>query len=278
VCANVNSLTHLLIHEAMLAPGTEWADASPGWKIILASKGYLYWMARSEVRELQPGDVLVIGPSVNGSLRASQISSAVLRFFYFRPEHVAGLMSLAERLSFDAFAQTPQARTFPATDPVAREFAGLVANPGWQRGFLFRCRILHLVAMIFGDAVPAASRAAKSRVSTQRRFEEIISGIPDTDLMQYSSEKLAEMCGCSLRHFRRMFRKQFRTSIRAKQTELRLERARQLLMETDERILTIAAESGFRHLGLFHAMFKKRFGMNPTEWRRRYASAGGAMV
>ena len=77
------------------------------------------------------------------------------------------------------------------------------------------------------------------------------------------------MCGCSLRHFRRMFRKQFKTSIRAKQTELRLEKARQLLTETDDKTSTIAHAAGYRHLGFFNMMFKKKFGMTPTEWRRR---------
>jgi hypothetical protein len=27
------------------------------------------------------------------------------------------------------------------------------------------------------------------------------------------------------------------------------------------------SESGYRHLGLFNAMFKRRFGMTPSEWR-----------
>src|SRR6185436_12059102 len=84
--------------------------------------------------------------------------------------------------------------------------------------------------------------------TTLLRFEEIISRISDSDLINYSSEKLAEMCGCSLRHFRRMFHKQFKTSIRAKQTELRLEKARQLLIETDDEMSVVAHAAGYRHL------------------------------
>lgn len=260
-------LTHLFINESELAPGAEWKDSSPGWKIVLVSKGFFYWIARAEIRELQTGDVLIIGPSVDGVLRASQISPATLHFFYFRPEHLVGLMSLSERLSLEAFAQTAQTRIIPASHPVAKDF-GSLANTSKRRSFFYRCRILHLVAIIFGDALPNANPPRSNVTTTLARFEDIISRIPDADLINYSSEKLAEMCGCSLRHFRRMFRKQFKTSIRAKQTELRLEKARQLLAETDDKITTIAHDSGYRHLGFFNAMFKKKFGITPSEWRR----------
>jgi len=266
----VKLLTHLFINECEVLPGAEWKDSSPGWKIVLVSKGFFYWIARADVRELQTGDVLIVGPSVNGVLRACQISATTLHFFYFRPEHLVGLMSLSERLSLEAFAQTAQTRIIPASDAIAKEFADL-ASTSKRRSFFYRCRVLHLVAMIFGNALPAVPQPKTNVATTLLRFEEIISRIPDADLINYSSEKLAEMCGCSLRHFRRMFRKQFKTSIRAKQTELRLEKARQLLAETDEKVLSIAHDSGYRHVGFFNAMFKKKFGVTPTDWRRQNA-------
>lgn len=259
------------MNECELPPGSEWKDPSTGWKIVLITKGFFYWIAKPEARELQTGDVLVIGPGSAGVLRASQISSGGLHFFYFDPEHLVGLMSLSERLSLETFAQTAQTRIIPADEPVAREFVELVQSMSQRRNFFYRCRILNLVAMIFGDAVPSVTLPRTNVATTLLRFEEIISRIPDSDLINYSSEKLAEMCDCSLRHFRRMFRQQFKTSIRAKQTELRLEKARQLLEETDDKVLTIALESGYRHLGFFNAMFKKRFRLTPSEWRRIHA-------
>ena len=272
MAAQVKLLTHLLINESDLQPGSEWKDSSPGWKIILVSRGFCYWIARADIRELQTGDVLVLGPSADGVLRASQIGAITLQFFYFRPEHLVGLMSLSERLSLEVFAQSAQTRIIPASEPVAKEFATLV-NSSKRRTFFYRCRILHLVAMIFGDAVPHLPQPKRKAPGTLFRFEEVISRISDADLINYSSQKLVELCGCSERHFRRMFRKQFKTSVRAKQTELRLEKARQLLAETNEKITAIAYQSGYRHLGFFNMMFKKKFGMTPTEWRHRNVPA-----
>ena len=41
-----------------------------------------------------------------------------------------------------------------------------------------------------------------------------------------------------------------------------------MLANPSDKISYIAFESGYRHLGLFNAMFKKRFGVTPGEWRR----------
>ena len=75
-----------------------------------------------------------------------------------------------------------------------------------------------------------------------------------------------------------MFRKHFNTSIRAKQADLRLDKARQLLAETNQKIVTVATESGYRHLGFFNTTFKKRFGMTPSEWRKKEGRARAAMA
>ena len=35
--------------------------------------------------------------------------------------------------------------------------------------------------------------------------------------------------------------------------------------------MTVAAACGYRHLGVFNALFKKKFSVTPTEWRRNAA-------
>ncbi len=91
---------------------------------------------------------------------------------------------------------------------------------------------------------------------------------------ELSGKTLGELAGqlhCSERHFSRLFREEFGVPLRARQIELRLQRARQLLADLDAKIINVAYESGFRHLGLFNAMFKKRYGVTPSEWRQQNA-------
>ena len=75
---------------------------------------------------------------------------------------------------------------------------------------------------------------------------------------------LAGQLNCSERHFSRLFREEFGVPLRARQIELRLQRARQLLADSDAKIINVAYDSGYQHLGLFNVMFKKRFGMTPA--------------
>jgi AraC-like DNA-binding protein len=262
----VKLVTHLFVETCELGPGKEWSNDSPGWRIVLIDEGFLYWLTPDGSCELNKGQMFVLGPGVKGTIRSSQIGPATLHHFHFQPESLVGLMSASERLSLDAFGQTARLRILPADDAASLEFADLVKSSG-PRTFFYRCRLLKLLAMVFGEALPDGPKPRTHVATTFTRLEEIIARIPDGDLIQYSSERLAEMCGCSLRHFRRVFRKHFKTSIRARQTELRLEKARQMLTATDEKVLTVAHECGYRHLGFFNLLFKKRFGTTPSAWR-----------
>lgn len=107
-----------------------------------------------------------------------------------------------------------------------------------------------------------------SHVHTPMRFLELIQSMAETELLNHSPAELAARCGCSARHFARLFRDHFGTSVRSKQTQLKLEKAQRLLAESDAKVLKVAFDVGYRHLGLFNALFKRHFGVTPTEWRR----------
>ncbi|WCJ58307.1 helix-turn-helix transcriptional regulator [Fontisphaera persica] len=115
-----------------------------------------------------------------------------------------------------------------------------------------------------------AGNPLNGQLGARERLEAYISRLPKDEWIQREPAELAQICGCSLRHLRRLFRQCFGVSLRAQQTEYRLHRASQLLMETDDKILSIAWAVGFRHLGLFSRMFKRRFRMTPSEWRAKF--------
>jgi AraC-like DNA-binding protein len=84
---------------------------------------------------------------------------------------------------------------------------------------------------------------------------------------------MAAELNCLERHFSRMFREEFGVSLRDCQNELRMQRACRLLQDFKTKISSIALECGYRHLGLFNIMFKKRFGLSPSQWRRQKLDA-----
>src|SRR6185312_2620775 len=105
----------------------------------------------------------------------------------------------------------------------------------------------------------------------RERFRRLVGQMTEAELSECSLAELAAQLHCSERHFSRLFREEFGVPLRARQIELRLQRARQLLTEADSKIINVAYDSGYRHLGLFNTMFKKRFGVTPSEWRLQSA-------
>ena len=133
-----------------------------------------------------------------------------------------------------------------------------------------RCGLLQLWADAIAGLVAGAGDGIRRRAAgCIERFRQLVGQMPEAELSQCSLRDLAGQLNCSERHFSRLFREEFGVPFRARQIELRLQHARQLLTNSDAKIINVAYDSGYRHLGLFNVMFKKRFGMTPSEWRQQ---------
>lgn len=63
------------------------------------------------------------------------------------------------------------------------------------------------------------------------------------------------------------FKKLFGVSIYTYQVQMRMEKAKKLLENTDKPIKQIAALAGYNTISSFSAAFKKAFGVTPSQWR-----------
>jgi hypothetical protein len=57
--------------------------------------------------------------------------------------------------------------------------------------------------------------------------------------------------------------------------EMRLLKAVSLLRDADIKIINVAEQCGFNHLGLFNTCFKRRFGSSPGKWRESTIKSAG---
>jgi AraC-like DNA-binding protein len=90
-------------------------------------------------------------------------------------------------------------------------------------------------------------------------------------LLGLSIEELAARFGCSRRHLNRLFHHYFGFSVGALRMEMRLLKAVSLLRDVNAKVINVAAQCGFNHLGLFNTCFKRRFGVSPGCWRKQAA-------
>lgn len=266
---------HLFIKEAVVAPSEEWSFSVPCWRFLRVSRGQGYWIGKPRARALEAGDVVVAAPQVEGLVRASQLGEIALHYFHFCPELLTGLLTLAERRHLDSTASDGRVplRFLSPSHPLAQRFETLCIGKTRQNTLHQRGQMLELIGALFGDeAVPKPEKRVRI-ASARERFYQLINQLPEGEIIQHTPEEFAQRCGCSLRHFSRLFHDHLGVSIRAQQTKIRLEKASCLLRETDAKVVQVAKDSGYRHLSLFNAMFKKHFGVTPSQYRRQHYSS-----
>ena len=255
-----------------LRSSSEWTPDA-GWTVVRVAAGVGYCLHGGTALDLHAGDMIVAGPHARAVFRASQLGDLKLEFFVVLPQCLNGLLTVAEwRQLEDVSSQLNQRlRHFAEAELSAQKFTRLAAQPH-RDSLASRSALLQLWAASVTSLLPAASPAGTAN-NLRERFRDFIGKMSEAELAARPLTQLAEELHCSARHFSRLFREEFRVSLRSRQTELRLERARQLLADSDAKIISIAHESGYRHLGLFNAMFKKRFGQTPSQWREEHVPA-----
>ena len=261
---------HLILQESILRPSGEWTPQAGGWTVLRVAEGGGYGLHNGTARELNAGDVMVMRANVRALLRASRLGPLTFQFFTVEPHYLNGVMTVTEFHQLEAVSggTLPGVLMFAAADPVAQKFSRLVDQPRQDSLFL-RCALLQLWSSSLKGllAAPAAESAGGGKL--QDRFRQLVGRMTEAELADSSLAQLARQLHCSERHFSRVFREEFGVPLRARQTELRLQRAQQLLTDANAKVINVAYESGYRHLGLFNAMFKKRFGVTPSEWRQQ---------
>jgi AraC-like DNA-binding protein len=231
-------------------------------------------MNGSDRSEIEAGDVVVIPAAVKISLRASQLGDMRLCHFGVRAEQLVGFFTAEERELLGTVpthaAQLP--RIFKRDDTVARQHAELCNLQQCEPGVLVRSAMLSVAVRALRDILTPAAGHLPQSTGPEQKFSKLMARIPESELLSNSTKELARQCGCTERHFRRLFVRRFGVSLKQRQVEWRIERAKKLLLETEAKIIDIASQCGFRSLGQFNLTFKRLTRMPPSVWRRTYAA------
>jgi AraC family transcriptional regulator len=81
-------------------------------------------------------------------------------------------------------------------------------------------------------------------------------------------KNIARLAHLSPFHFHRAFRAAFGETPHTYRTRRRLERAARLLKETDVPVIDVCLDTGFESAGSFSALFRRKYGASPTQFRR----------
>jgi hemolysin activation/secretion protein/AraC-like DNA-binding protein len=265
----MSSERHLVLQQLTLLPSAELPSSKEGWIVARVMEGAGYWLHQTGAQDLGAGDVIVTPRQSPGRIRASVLGPLKLVFFLVQPRLLQGVLAVTDwqQLESSDHGEPYKGMVWSADKSLAQRFSELVSQAA-PTSLPFRCRLL----LLWADAVagmPGSTRVAPRQEQLQERLCVLLKEMPEAELAGCTLSALAAQLRCSERHLSRLLHYQFGVPFRVRQAETRLLRAGQLLEETDAKIVSVAYESGYRHLGLFNAMFKRRFGVTPGEWRKR---------
>jgi transcriptional regulator GlxA family with amidase domain len=159
----------------------------------------------------------------------------------------------------------------PATHPLAERLGQWFQN-GKTLNLAARLQFMHSfaewLAPLLDKAVTKKDDAAEQ--NPKARLWQLINQMPESEMTELSLRDLARSLCCCERHASRLFHEVWGCSFRKFVSELRLEKACQMLVQGNHKIIDVALESGHSSLALFNYNFKNRFRMTPTEWRERH--------
>lgn len=275
--------SNLLLQELTVPAGEEWVPPAAAWWFVRIVDGAAYWLGKPRPIALEKGMLLLLPgtATVTGCIRSSQINPTRLAYFAFIPDDIVGVFTVTDRaqVSLPAGPAVTAPRAYPPDSSFAQELASLTGGRTLSTSLIFRCQLLGFAVRVLNECEPVTGSNAPAAATgnapvtdvhgVNQRLTVLVRRLADADLVRLSGEELAIQCGCSVRHFRRLFRKVMGVSLQYRQSELRMLKARQMLIESDLPIVEVSKACGFHHQSLFHAMFKTWFGMTPGQWRTR---------
>lgn len=223
----------------------------------------------SEITGLrEPGSACLLPP---GTIVMPRDSSQAQLIRYDTP--VSSFRAFAERFGMD---KKPPLRSIGfATDPFLRVLSRTV-QPLLERsaprtnefGEFFTLSFYRHLLEQYELTSPAQARFVGGLSPCHKRLvEDALRTATETPI---SIEVLASRCGFSSRHLARAFRQSFGVSFHRHLLNLRLLKAKSLLVETDLTLKEIGVEIGYADQATFTESFTKLVGSSPGRYRRQF--------
>ena len=189
--------------------------------------------------------------------------------FSVRVEHLFPLFTGTEisllQTIVDGFRS---ARFYPASSRLALDCHKLLLEVSPQMNLHHRGQLLRLAAAVLNEEFQNANGQRVGYISTEDHWARVFENFSPEEMVNLSVPELARKFGCSRHHLNRLFQEYFGVSVACLRMEMRLLKAVSLLRDTGAKVINVAEQCGFNHLGLFNICFRRRFGTSPGQWRK----------
>ena len=260
---------HLRLHR--LRDAEEFSHSFDGLCFVFPKGGHGHHANGGYAQSLAPGDVLIVRDGAGCKLTTGKGGDFVFWSFCLRPENLFPLFDGKEiALLDDVLKDFGPRKHYTSTSAVAADSHRLLAEVSPNPTLDHRGQLVRIAASILAEEFKQAHHRT-GFVRAEEHIIQVFERLSSDEILSLSIDELATRFSCSRRHLNRLFHQFFGFSATALKTEMRLLRAASLLRNPNSKVITVAQQCGFNHLGLFNTTFRRRFGSTPGQWR----DAGG---
>jgi AraC-like DNA-binding protein len=270
---------HFSLRLNRIKSAEEWSYQREGLVVLIFKTGAGKYVADGMTLMAAPGDVLILSEGAKGKLSSARMEELVFLNFSLCLEHLFPLFASNEiALLEDVVGGLKNSKLLPAATGLAMQVNRLIKDVSPEFNLDHRSQLLRVAAAILTEEFKTAHQRRAGFVRTEDRIVQVFEKLSTDELLNLSIGELAAKFGCSRRHLSRLSQQCLGRSIAALKMEMRLMKAAACLRNPQAKIINVAEQCGFNHLGLFNTCFKKRFGASPGKWRNLTAEKSSLLT
>jgi AraC-like DNA-binding protein/mannose-6-phosphate isomerase-like protein (cupin superfamily) len=260
----------------ILGQGDHW-HYHPASELTFIARGRGTRLVADHIDSFDAGDLVLIGPNVPHYWHIQGVSAGLAVQWDLPFDH--GIWSFAESgplrglTEFSRRGLHIHGRTAELT---RQRMENLARCGGLDRLAGFLQILAGLVAAPRSDFTPLSAQAFSlaGSAETQEAIRRAVSYILASYRGSVTLPDLLRLTGMSRATFARQFLLHVGKSFSAFRNQVRLQAVCQALRDTTEPVGTIALNEGFNQLSFFNRLFRREFGVSPSEYRERLRRRG----
>lgn len=266
----MNPQEHLTLQLARLKSPEEQEQKGDGLIFLFCKGGAGKFTSSLASQRVVPGDVLVFNRAGGGRISVFENAPEFLYWsFSVCFEHLLPLFSSAEVSLLHKLTESlKSSKVYPSNNPLALECHRLLGVVPPEFNLNHRGQLIRIAATVLSSEFKAAQPQRSGHLRAEDHMVQVFEKLSASELINLSVGELADRFNCSRRHLNRLFHQHFGVSVASLRMEMRLLKAVSLLRDASAKVINVAEQCGFNHLGLFNTCFKRRFGMSPGQWRK----------
>lgn len=260
--------------------GDHW-HYHPACELTFISRGAGTRLVADHIELFESGDLVLIGSNVPHYWQLRGDSAGLAIQWDFPLEH--GIWSFNEaaplRHLLNSALRGIQIRGVTA-DVIRQQMKTLTGHSGLSRLSMFLQILSILAAAPRQDMQPLSAQpfSMTGNIETQEAIRRAVSYILAHYRENLSLAELLKLTGMSRATFARQFLLHVGKSFSIFRNQVRLQAVCHALQVSTEPVGTIAFSHGFNQLSFFNRLFRREFGVNPSEYRASLAKGASPVI